>query len=182
VGGGDDRRALAGEYETTAAAPRRAAGRGRTPGEIDGHARTYSPGRRRGAVLAGAARSGGGSGPLGHAASPPDHVTALAGTGVEGLLLLGLVITTPTRHHTQSARLRAMVVAPAGLVSLTTLISLIRSCGSCSTEATPAATRSCSPAWCCPLPIATACRIKAKAQVGADERIRACDVRLFPPR
>ncbi|HET7048916.1 MAG TPA: hypothetical protein VFI54_11680 [Solirubrobacteraceae bacterium] len=45
--------------------------------------------------------------------------------GVEGLLLLGLVITTPTRHHTQSARLRAMVVALVGLVSLTTLISLI---------------------------------------------------------
>jgi hypothetical protein len=36
--------------------------------------------------------------------------------GVEGLLLLGLVITTPTRHHTQSARLRAMVVGLVGLV------------------------------------------------------------------
>jgi hypothetical protein len=45
--------------------------------------------------------------------------------GVEGLLLLGLMITTPTRHHTQSPRLRAMVVALVGLVSLTTLIALI---------------------------------------------------------
>lgn len=45
--------------------------------------------------------------------------------GVEGVLLLGLMITTPTRHHTQSPRLRALVVSLLGLVSLTTLISLI---------------------------------------------------------
>jgi hypothetical protein len=45
--------------------------------------------------------------------------------GVEGVLLLGLVITTPTRHHMQSSRLRALIVGLVGLVSLTTLISLI---------------------------------------------------------
>src|SRR5262245_55640987 len=45
--------------------------------------------------------------------------------GVEGGLLLGLVITTPTRRHDQSARLRAMIVALVGLVSLTTLVSLV---------------------------------------------------------
>jgi hypothetical protein len=45
--------------------------------------------------------------------------------GVEGILLLGLVLTTPTRHHNQSPRLRAFVVGLIGLVSLTTLISLI---------------------------------------------------------
>src|SRR5205085_9618838 len=45
--------------------------------------------------------------------------------GVEGVLLLGLIITTPTRHHKQSARLRAVIVCLVGLVSLTTLISLI---------------------------------------------------------
>jgi len=45
--------------------------------------------------------------------------------GVEGVLLLGLVITTPTRHHMQSSRLRGLVVGLVGLVSLTTLISLI---------------------------------------------------------
>jgi hypothetical protein len=45
--------------------------------------------------------------------------------GVEGILLLGLVVTTPTRHHDQSPRLRALVVGLVGLVSLTTLISLI---------------------------------------------------------
>lgn len=45
--------------------------------------------------------------------------------GVEGILLLGLMITTPTRRHGQSARLRALVVGLIGLVSLTTLISLI---------------------------------------------------------
>jgi hypothetical protein len=44
---------------------------------------------------------------------------------VEGGLLLGLVFTTPTRHHMQSPRLRAMIVALIGLVSLTTLISLV---------------------------------------------------------
>lgn len=44
---------------------------------------------------------------------------------VEGVLLLGLVITTPTRHHMQSSRLRAAIVGLVGLVSLTTLISLI---------------------------------------------------------
>jgi hypothetical protein len=45
--------------------------------------------------------------------------------GVEGVLLLGLVVTTPTRHHNQSPRLRALVVGLVGLVSLTTLVSLI---------------------------------------------------------
>jgi hypothetical protein len=45
--------------------------------------------------------------------------------GVEGVLLLGLVVTTPTRHHNQSPRLRALVVGLVGLVSLTTLISLV---------------------------------------------------------
>src|SRR5205085_3169471 len=45
--------------------------------------------------------------------------------GVEGVLLLGLVLTTPTRHHMQSSRLRAVIVGLVGLVSLTTLISLI---------------------------------------------------------
>ena len=45
--------------------------------------------------------------------------------GVEGVLLLGLMITTPTRHHNQSPRLRTLVVALVGLVSLTTLISLV---------------------------------------------------------
>jgi hypothetical protein len=45
--------------------------------------------------------------------------------GVEGVLLLGLVITTPTRHHMQSSRLRALIVGLVGLVSLTTLISLV---------------------------------------------------------
>jgi hypothetical protein len=44
--------------------------------------------------------------------------------GVEGVLLLGLVITTPTRHHNQSVRLRAVIVGLVGLVSITTLISL----------------------------------------------------------
>jgi hypothetical protein len=45
--------------------------------------------------------------------------------GVEGVLLLGLVVTTPTRHHNQSSRLRALIVGLIGLVSLTTLVSLI---------------------------------------------------------
>jgi hypothetical protein len=45
--------------------------------------------------------------------------------GVEGILLLGLVVTTPTRHHDQSPRLHALVVGLVGLVSLTTLISLV---------------------------------------------------------
>src|SRR5437868_543236 len=45
--------------------------------------------------------------------------------GVEGVLLLGLVITTPTRHRMQSPRLRGLIVGLVGLVSLTTLISLI---------------------------------------------------------
>jgi hypothetical protein len=30
--------------------------------------------------------------------------------GVEGGLLLGLVITTPTRRHDRSARLRALII------------------------------------------------------------------------
>jgi hypothetical protein len=41
------------------------------------------------------------------------------------VLLLGLVITTPTRHHMQSSRLRGLIVGLLGLVSLTTLIALI---------------------------------------------------------
>ena len=45
--------------------------------------------------------------------------------GVEGVLLLGLMITTPTRNHKQSPRSRALVVGLVGLVSLTTLISLV---------------------------------------------------------
>jgi hypothetical protein len=45
--------------------------------------------------------------------------------GVEGILLVGLVVTTPTRHHNQSSRLRALIVGLVGMVSLTTLISLI---------------------------------------------------------
>jgi hypothetical protein len=45
--------------------------------------------------------------------------------GVEGVLLLVLVVTTPTRHHEQSPRLRALIVALIGLVSATTLISLV---------------------------------------------------------
>ncbi len=45
--------------------------------------------------------------------------------GVEGILLLGLIATTPTRPHNQSPRLRALIVALVGLVSLTTLISLV---------------------------------------------------------
>jgi hypothetical protein len=44
---------------------------------------------------------------------------------VEGVLLLGLVVTTPTRHRDQSPRVRAMVVGLIGLVSATTLVSLI---------------------------------------------------------
>ncbi len=45
--------------------------------------------------------------------------------GVEGVLLAGLVITTPRRHHRQSARLRAVIVGLLALVSFTTLVSLI---------------------------------------------------------
>jgi hypothetical protein len=45
--------------------------------------------------------------------------------GVEGVLLLGLVVTTPKRHHSQSSRLRALIVGLVGLVSLTTLVSLV---------------------------------------------------------
>ena len=44
---------------------------------------------------------------------------------VEGVLLAGLVITTPRRHHRQSPRVRAVVVGLLALVSLTTLVSLI---------------------------------------------------------
>ena len=45
--------------------------------------------------------------------------------GVEGILLLALVVTTPTRHYGQSPRLRTLVILLLGLVSATTLISLI---------------------------------------------------------
>jgi uncharacterized membrane protein len=44
---------------------------------------------------------------------------------VEGVLLLGLVVSTPTRHRDQSAGRRAFVVGLLALVSLTTLVSLI---------------------------------------------------------
>jgi hypothetical protein len=44
---------------------------------------------------------------------------------VEGVLLAGLVITTPRRHHRQSPRVRDVVVGLLALVSLTTLVSLI---------------------------------------------------------
>ncbi len=49
----------------------------------------------------------------------------LADQGCQPALLLGLVITTPTRHDMQSSRLRGVIVGLVGLVSLTTLISLI---------------------------------------------------------
>ena len=45
--------------------------------------------------------------------------------GVEGVLLLVLVVTTATRHFGQSARLRGLVIGLLGLVSATTLISLV---------------------------------------------------------
>lgn len=44
--------------------------------------------------------------------------------GVEGVLLAGLVVTTPTRHYSQSPRRRALVLALLGLVSVATLTSL----------------------------------------------------------
>lgn len=44
---------------------------------------------------------------------------------VEGVLLLGLVLSTPTRHHDQSPARRAFVIALLALVSATTLVSLI---------------------------------------------------------
>jgi hypothetical protein len=44
---------------------------------------------------------------------------------VEGVLLAGLVITTPRRHHRQSPWLRALIIGLLGLVSVTTLVSLI---------------------------------------------------------
>jgi hypothetical protein len=44
--------------------------------------------------------------------------------GVEGVLLLALVVTTPVRHYREPAHLRALVIALLGLVSATTLISL----------------------------------------------------------
>lgn len=45
--------------------------------------------------------------------------------GVEGVLLVGLVISTPTRHHDQSPTRRAVVIALLALVSATTLVSLV---------------------------------------------------------
>ena len=45
--------------------------------------------------------------------------------GVEGVLLAGLVVTTPTRHRDQSPMRRAVVVGLLGLVSATTLVSLL---------------------------------------------------------
>ena len=44
---------------------------------------------------------------------------------VEGVLLLGLAVSTPTRHRDQSPRRRALVIGLLALVSLTTLVSLI---------------------------------------------------------
>jgi hypothetical protein len=44
---------------------------------------------------------------------------------VEGVLLVGLVVTTPTRHLGQSPRRRAVIILLLGLVSATTLVSLI---------------------------------------------------------
>jgi hypothetical protein len=44
--------------------------------------------------------------------------------GVEGVLLVGLVVTTPTRHYSQSPRRRAIVIALLVLVSAATLVSL----------------------------------------------------------
>lgn len=44
---------------------------------------------------------------------------------VEGVLLVGLVVTTPTRHLGQSPRRRRVIVLLLGLVSATTLASLI---------------------------------------------------------
>jgi hypothetical protein len=43
---------------------------------------------------------------------------------VEGILLVGLVVTTPTRHYTQSPARRAVVIALLVLVSAATLVSL----------------------------------------------------------
>jgi hypothetical protein len=45
--------------------------------------------------------------------------------GVEGVLLLTLVLTTPTRHSEQSVRLRAAVISLLAVISATTMISLI---------------------------------------------------------
>ncbi len=44
---------------------------------------------------------------------------------VEGVLLLGLIVSTPTRHRDQSPARRGIVIGLVGLVSLTTLVSLI---------------------------------------------------------
>jgi fluoride ion exporter CrcB/FEX len=44
---------------------------------------------------------------------------------VEGVLLLGLVVSTPTRHRDQSPRRRALVIGLLAAVSLTTFVSLI---------------------------------------------------------
>jgi hypothetical protein len=44
--------------------------------------------------------------------------------GVEGVLLLALVVTTPVRHYREPAHLRALLIALLGLVSATTLVSL----------------------------------------------------------
>jgi hypothetical protein len=45
--------------------------------------------------------------------------------GVEGILLVGLVVTTPTRHFGQSPRRRGLILLLLGAVSATTLASLI---------------------------------------------------------
>jgi hypothetical protein len=45
--------------------------------------------------------------------------------GVEGVLLVGLVVTTPTRHYGQSPRRRAIVIVLLVLVSAATLVSLV---------------------------------------------------------
>jgi hypothetical protein len=44
---------------------------------------------------------------------------------VEGVLLVGLIVSTPTRHRDQSPRRRALVIGLLAAVSLTTFVSLI---------------------------------------------------------
>jgi hypothetical protein len=44
---------------------------------------------------------------------------------VEGVLLVGLVVSTPTRHRDQSPARRAFVIVLLGAVSATTLVSLV---------------------------------------------------------
>jgi hypothetical protein len=48
---------------------------------------------------------------------------------VEGVLLAGLVITTPRRHHAQSSGLRAVVVGLLALVSLIVVARAVNALG-----------------------------------------------------